>query len=121
MLMHRGGHTVRKGTYWNIANGQRVDFAGDGMLPGGSDSRYVRMSTAMMLAAGPIVGLLFAAFLPFIGIVMTLALVGRKLVEGVLHVAVKSTSFGWRPIEAYLDGKHRKKKDSKEPAKDEKH
>lgn len=121
MLMHRGGHTVKKGTYWNIANGQRVECTGQDILPGASGTRYVRMPTAAILAAGPVIGLLFAAFLPFIGIAMTLALVSKKLVEGIVHVAVKSTSFGWRPIEAYLDGKHRRQKEGRGSSKHDKH
>ena len=113
MLMHRGGHNVAKGTYWNIANGQRVDIADEGALPGNHGARYIKMSSALILMLGPVAGLLFAAFLPFIGIAMTLNLIAKKLVTGAAHVAVKSTSFGWRPIEAYLNGKQRGKKEVK--------
>ena len=113
MLNYRGGHTVGKGTYWNLARGERVDIAEQGLLPGDSTTRYARMSTVAVLLAGPVFGLLYAVFLPFIGIAMTLILIARKLSEGLVRVAVKSTSFGWRPIEAYLDGKRRQKKDSK--------
>jgi hypothetical protein len=103
---------VGKGTYWNLARGERVDIAEQGMLPGDSTIRYVRMSTVAILLAGPVFGLLYAVFLPFIGIAMTLILIARKLAGGLVQAAVKSTSFGWRPIEAYLDGKRRKKRDS---------
>ena len=114
MLMHRGGYKAAKGTYWNIMDGQRVDLAVEGLLPGDRDARYIKMKSALVLAVGPFVGLLYAAFLPFIGIAMAFSLIGKKLVTGVVHVAAKSTSFGWRPIEAYLDGKQRGKKASKE-------
>jgi hypothetical protein len=40
---------------------------------------------------------------------MTLSLVGRKIVEAVTEAAAGSMSFGWRPIEAYLAGRKRKK------------
>jgi hypothetical protein len=62
-----------------------------------------------MLAAAPILGLLFAVFLPFIGIVMSVAQAGRKVAEGVTSATAGSMSFGWRPIESYLAGRKRKK------------
>jgi hypothetical protein len=64
---------------------------------------------AVMLALGPVIGLVFAIFLPFIGIAMTVGLVARKLGEGVADAAAGSMSFGWRPVEAYLAGRKRKK------------
>lgn len=110
MLLHRGAQSAGKGTYWNMSNGQRINLDAAAALPGGTDARYIKMPAAMMLLAGPVLGLLYAGFLPFIGIVMTLGLVGKKLFGGLAQVAAKSTSFGWRPIEAYLDGKQRRKK-----------
>ena len=79
-------------------------------------------TVAVMLMAAPVIGLLFAVFLPFIGIAMTLSLIGRKLAGGVVSAAAGSMSFGWRPIEAYLAGKKRKnearaKKDKKDAGK----
>jgi hypothetical protein len=108
MLTYRGGHKVQKGTYWNLARGERIDVTGESVLPGDRGTLFVRMSTAGVLLAGPVLGLLYAVFLPFIGIAMTLILIGKKLVSGLVQVAVKSTSFGWRPIESYLDGKQRR-------------
>jgi hypothetical protein len=67
------------------------------------------MSTAAVLLVGPVMGLLYAVFLPFIGIAMTLKLIGKKLTTGLVHAAVKSATFGWRPIEAYLIGRKKKK------------
>lgn len=114
MLTYRGGNKVQRGTYWDLAKGERVDVLAEGILPGDGKTLFVKMPVAAVLLAGPFIGLLYAVFLPFIGIAMTLVLVGRKLVTGLVHVAVKSTSFGWRPIESYLDGKQRKKRGMKE-------
>jgi hypothetical protein len=61
-----------------------------------------------MLLAAPVIGLVFAVFLPFIGIAMAISLVGRKLVNVTTEAAAGSMSFGWRPIEAYLAGKKKK-------------
>ena len=108
-MLTKGGHTVPAGTYWNMANGERVDMEQEGVLPGSGNEMYIKAPAAMALAAGPVLGLIFAVFLPFIGIVMTLGLVARKLGEAVADAAAGSMSFGWRPIEAYLAGRKQKK------------
>ncbi len=104
-----GGHKVQAGTYWNLANGTRVEMNQEGVLPGDGATRYLKAPTVVMLMAAPVLGLVFAVFLPFIGIAMTLGMVGKKLVQGVASAAAGSMSFGWRPIEAYLAGKKTKK------------
>jgi hypothetical protein len=38
-MFTKGGHKVTKGTYWSLTNGQRVDIAQEGTLPG--DSKMV--------------------------------------------------------------------------------
>jgi hypothetical protein len=107
-MLNKGGHTVAAGTYWNLADGNRVDMDQEGVLPGKRNEMYIKAPAAAALAAGPVIGLIFAVFLPFIGIAMTLGLVGRKIAEGVVSAAAGSVSFGWRPIEAYLAGRKRK-------------
>ena len=108
-MLNKGGHTVKAGTYWNMTNGDRVQMDQEGVLPGSGQTRYIKAPVAVMLMAAPVIGLVFAVFLPFIGIAMTLNLIGKKLVEGVASAAAGSMSFGWRPIEAYLAGRKRKK------------
>ena len=108
-MMTKGGHKVQAGTYWNMANGERVDLDQEGVLPGNAREMYIKAPAAMAIAAGPVIGLIFAVFLPFIGIVMTLGMVGRKLGEAVADAAAGSMSFGWRPIEAYLAGRKARK------------
>ncbi len=108
-MLNKGGHKVAAGTYWNMTNGERVDMEQEGVLPGDKHMMYIKAPSAVMLAAGPLLGLIFAVFLPFIGIAMTISLVGKKIVEGVVNAAAGSVSFGWRPIEAYLAGRKKKK------------
>ncbi|NTW58324.1 MAG: hypothetical protein HGB21_16365 [Nitrospirae bacterium] len=108
-MLTKGGHTVKAGTYWNLANGSRVQMEQEGVLPGDGKARYLKAPVVVMLMAAPVIGLVFAVFLPFIGIAMTLSLIGKKLVDGVASAAAGSMSFGWRPIEAYLAGRKRKK------------
>jgi hypothetical protein len=108
-MLTKGGQKAAAGTYWNMMNGERVDLEQAGTLPGDAGTMYIKAPSAVMLAAGPVLGLIFAVFLPFIGIAMSVALAGRKLGEGIANVAAGSVSFGWRPIEAYLAGRKRKK------------
>ena len=108
-MLNKGGHTAAAGTYWNMADGSRVDMEQEGVLPGNRNDMYIKAPVAAAIAAGPVIGLIFAVFLPFIGIVMTLGMVGRKLGEAVADAAAGSMSFGWRPIEAYLAGRKRRK------------
>ena len=62
-----------------------------------------------MLIAGPILGLVFALFLPFIGIVKSLGQFGSKVADSAVGYAAQSVSFGWRPVEAYLMGRKKQK------------
>ena len=110
MLRHNGGEMVGKGTYWNLSNGERIDIAEQGTLPVGKT--YYRMPAAAIIVAAPVLGLLYAAFLPFIGIAMVVKLVAQKIGGGVMETVQGSASFGWRPSESYLSGrKNRAKKD----------
>lgn len=108
-LKHIGGSRVKKGTYWNYATGERVSFEGEGILPGGAETGFYRASPAVILFAGPIAGLVYAVFLPFIGIAMLLQILAVKVLGGVMGGAREGASFGWRPLESYITGKKGKK------------
>ena len=105
MLKHNGGDRVGKGTYWNLTNGERIDIRDEGILPGEAKKAYYRMPAAAIIVAGPVLGLMYALFLPFIGIAMLVKLVGQKAGAGVMEMVHGSASFGWRPSESYLTGK----------------
>jgi len=112
MLRHNGGERVGKGTYWNLTNGERIDIMDEGTLPGDRKRTFYRMPASAIIVAAPALGLLYAAFLPFIGIAMLLKLVARKIGGGVMETVQSSVSFAWRPSESYLSGrKNRAKKD----------
>ena len=120
MLRHSGGDRVGKGTYWNLANGERIDITEEGTLPGGRERHFYRMPAAAVLVAAPVLGLLYAAFLPFIGIAMLVKLVAQKVGGGVMETVQSSASFAWRPSESYLSGrKNRAKKDEASKDSDE--
>lgn len=106
-MKHTGGHKVGKGTYWNFDSGERVDVADEAVLPGGEKTVYYRMPAAGIFVAGPVLGLLYAAFLPFIGIAMVLKLAAAKMAGSLAGVMRSSTVFEWAPGAAYLAGKKR--------------
>lgn len=108
-MLYRGGHKVGTGTYWNVMNGRRVELKEAGILPGEERAIYIKAPGIVVLLAAPILGLIFAIFLPFIGIAMTVTLATKKIATSTANAAAKSFSFGWRPVEAYLAGKKRKK------------
>jgi len=108
MLSYKAGNRVGKGTYWDMANGQRIDVDQEAILSGGASTTYLRVPTGIMLIAGPVLGLLYVICLPFIGIATICSLAAGKVVNGMLGMIGKSLSFGWHPTEAYLAGKKKK-------------
>ncbi len=114
MFRYKGGQKVGKGTYWNVADGNRVDIRGEGVLPGDSDAKYTRFPAGIVLLAGPVIGLLYVIAMPFMAVGTIVALLGKKLITGLLSLLGSLISFGWRPSEAHLTGKKKsKKKDQK--------
>ena len=118
MLKHNGGDRVGKGTYWDLTNGERIDITSEGTLPGDVKKAYYRMPAAAIIVLGPVLGLLYAAFLPFIGIAMVVKLVAQKAGGGVMEMAHGSATFGWRPSESYLSGRKRKEAKKDDASKD---
>jgi hypothetical protein len=72
-----------------------------------------KVATIIMLLASPVIGLLYAILMPFIGIATVVTLAVRKVVGGMYNLAAKSISFGWQPMNAYLAGKKKKKEEKK--------
>lgn len=113
MVKYKGGSRVGKGTYWNLRKGLRVDVAGEELLPGDAASTYFKIPLAVMLLSGPFIGLAYAILMPFIGIGTVVVIGISALFKGLYNLAAKTVSFGWRPGDAYLSGKKKKKQDKK--------
>ena len=113
MLTYKGGNKVGMGTYWDLASGRRIDVVNEDVLAGKGTETYVRMSSAVMLLSGPIIGLLYAILMPFIGMATVVTLAVRKVLGGLYDPAAKSISFEWQPRNAYLAGKKNKKDEKK--------
>ena len=108
-VRHIGGDRAGKGSYWNFSTGERITMSAEGTLPGDDATVYYKANPLIILAAGPVLGLMYAAFLPFIGIAIICRVMFAKLfgssAEGLSRVA----TFNWSPSEAYLAGRRHKK------------
>ena len=116
MLTYTGGNRAGRGTYWDVSTGHRFDIAGEGVLPGQNKTRYVKASSVVMLLFGPIMGIAYVVFLPIMGIATFAAMIVQKVFGGILSVGRNIVSFGWRPSEAYLAGKNKKKGNGRRPS-----
>ena len=73
---------------------------------------YEEKGTGKGIAAlllGPIIGLVYVISMPFIAIATIVILIGKKVLSGILSLMRSLVSFGWRPSEAYLAGRKKKK------------
>lgn len=74
---------------------------------------YEEKGTGKGIAAlllGPIIGLVYVISMPFIAIATIVTIIGKKALGGILSLLRSLVSFGWRPSEAYLSGKKKKKR-----------
>lgn len=110
LISHKGGEKVSKGNYWNYENGERVSLTADGTLPGDGTTTYYKANPVVILALGPVLGLLYAAFLPFIGIAIVLKLVATKIFARSLGEVSRISTFNWSPAASYLAGRRHKSK-----------
>lgn len=116
-MLYKGGHKAEAGTYWDTHTGERIEVVTAQALPGDEHRIYIRAKSGLVLLAGPVLGLAFALFLPFIGIAMSLGQAGKKVADSAVGHAAQSVAFGWRPIEAYLTGRKKRKEEKKEEKK----
>lgn len=117
MTKHTGGHAVKAGFYWNLRKWELITLSGaGGILPGESADRYLKVPILAFLFVAPVMGGLYAFFLPFIGFAMLFAFLGKKLgVAGRAALARVGVLVGpeWRPGESYMAGKRGKKSEKK--------
>jgi hypothetical protein len=114
MFRYAGGQTVRHGFYWNADKWQvtLVERQG-GDLPGEARERYARVPVLAMLLVAPIMGALYVIFLPLIGFAMVFDYLARRAWRAVRAGAwgvLAAVAPHWRPGEAYLAERNRKKK-----------
>jgi len=112
MRKFRGGHSVGKGTYWNTKYGGLVEMKSEGVLPGGPNTVYFRTHIAILFFLVITLGAFYVILLPLVINAYAVYLLGKRMLGGVLTQTRRSIYFGWRPTEAYLAGKGKKKEKS---------
>jgi hypothetical protein len=90
MVIYRSGMAVERGLYWSPVDGQRVDVRSSGVLPGGEDKSFLRISPLALLLMAPLFGLMFIMFLPLFGVGVFFVVFLVPLIGTLASVAVTS-------------------------------
>ncbi len=114
MTRYCGGDIVGAGMYWNLKSMNVVGMKKDGVLPGGVDKSYYRIPFFLLLFLMVALGGVYVLLLPVVIICTTVYMAGARVFGSLFLQMRKSMSFGWRPSEAYLDGKGKEKKEEKD-------
>jgi hypothetical protein len=105
MRRYPGNATVDPGIYFNRRELRFKSMAEEGRLPGGPDATWMRVPALTLLVAGPLLGAVYAIFLPFIGFALLLGALGAKLKEAAGRAAGAAARVrrpAWQPAEASL-------------------
>lgn len=106
MKRYQGGDEVKGGFYFNTNQKDLVTVENDlGLLPGDETDIYMRVPLPVMLAVGPIIGLVYVIFLPFVAFAMVMYVGSKKVWGGVRWFGnwlLQSATANWKPGVAYL-------------------
>jgi len=110
-MAYTGGTKVNYGFYWSAEAWDMAMIPTEGgLLPGGTNRRYLRIPTFLFLLMAPIMGALYVVFLPFAGFALLLGHLGKAVsrlaTDAFMHIAV-AVSPQWAPGEAYLAARKR--------------
>lgn len=100
-----GGDWVPKGTYWSVSGGDRVRLEETSTLPGPPSETYLKFHPVALIVIGPLLGLVYAVFLPFAAIAMVAWVTLEKVFGGIAQGLWKLAVFSWQPAESYLAGR----------------
>jgi hypothetical protein len=111
-----GGTAAKNGFYWNLGKWEMTMVPRQGgVLPGGAGERYLKVPVVALLVLAPLMGAVYAMFLPFIGFAMLFTFLGQRALalgrSGAVDVAATMTS-SWRPGEAHLAEKKKDEHDA---------
>ena len=105
MKRYTGSETVEPGLYFNPRQLSFKSVDEEGPLPGSTDEVYRRVPILVLLVVGPLLGLVYAVFLPFVGFAIVAWLLGVKAVQlagDAAREAVRVLRPGWEPSMAFL-------------------
>lgn len=122
MTRYHGNQTVDPGIYLNPRELSFKSLDDEGRLPGKETSVYYRVPALVLLVAAPLLGLVYAIFLPLIGFMMLGAFLASK-VYGLAKQAADATVLvlrpAWQPARAFLTrGKRAKAEGAKAKGED---
>jgi hypothetical protein len=113
MKRYQGGTTVQGGYYWNLSSWEITPVEGDvGRLPNSTSANFLRLPLPLLFAVVPLMGALFAFFLPALGFVMVAWALAKTMAEMVRSAAgemAATVTPAWRPGEAHFAGKPEEK------------
>ncbi len=90
MKRYFGGEPVKHGVYLNTATFEFTQVREEAPgLPGTRDTKYVRTPGVFAVVAGPVAGLAFVLFLPFVGLVSAVPFLVYKALKLVQMVGAK--------------------------------
>jgi hypothetical protein len=106
MTKRIGGTAAKSGFYWNLGKWEMTMVPKQGgILPGSASERYLKVPVVALLVLAPMMGAVYAMFLPFIGFALLFTFLGKKAFamgrSGAVDVAATMAP-AWRPGEAYL-------------------
>ena len=105
MRRYRGGETVGSGLYFRP---RRLSFTWveeREALPGGPEAGYRRVPLLLLMVVGPVLGLAYVIFLPFLGFAVVTGLAAVKLGQLGRAVAGQATRIvrpAWAPALAFF-------------------
>jgi len=109
MTKRIGGTAAKSGFYWNLGKWEMTMVPRQGgLLPGDAGDKYLKVPVLALLVLAPIMGAVYAMFLPFIGFALLFGYLGKKAYAATrVGVSGMAATMGpeWRPGEAYLAGK----------------
>jgi hypothetical protein len=127
MRIYNGNEHVEPGLFFHAKSLSFKSIEHEGPLPGGAEDRYRRVPVIALIAAAPILGLLYVIFLPLIGFGMVAYLAGGKALDAMNRAArdaVRIVRPSWEPSRAFLSRAKRNDKpggqaDAGAPARDQ--
>ena len=104
-LIYHSGESVTRGAYWNVATGELIHCDAATDVLSGDAMAFLRIHPVALVLLGPIFGLTFVLFLPFIGFAMIVYTLSSNLLAFVGTHLVREAGFRWQPSMAYFAGK----------------
>jgi hypothetical protein len=105
MRRYKGNETVNPGIYFNLRELAFRSMEDEGRLPGGEKDVWRAVPFVVMLVVSPVLGILYAIFLPLIGFVMLAGVVlgwAYRHVEAALLAGTRVLRPAWQPALAFL-------------------